>query len=65
MQSTDYLFKIIVKLQIKKALLLAALIKKTFLTQLIFGGGPINARSGLVQDHYNILKMRPNIFFFM
>ena len=31
------------------ALLFAALIKKPFLTQLIFGGGPINARSGSVQ----------------
>ena len=32
----------------KKAISFAALIKKTFLTQLIFGGGSINARSGLV-----------------
>ena len=30
-------------------LLFATLIKKPFLTQLIFGGGPINAQSGLVE----------------
>ena len=33
----------------KKALLFAALIKKPFLTQLIFGGGSISSRSGLVK----------------
>ena len=33
----------------KKALLFATLIKKPFLAQLNFGGGPIKARSGLVE----------------
>ena len=36
----------------KKALLFTALIKKPFLTQLIFGGGQMNDNSNVLRDQY-------------